>query len=143
MVSGKASGPAGMLETLNQSVTAVSFGTCEAEGTPDQSHCNPHGTVHGGWYMALLDSAASIAVFSALGPGLMSSTATIEVKLLRPITLGRTYRAIGETLSVGKRLGHSRADMIDIETGDRVAYALATCSIFSRKKWAETAALSK
>ncbi len=136
-MSGNAPGVAGMLETLNQSVTDVSFGKCLAEGVPGPSHCNPHGTVHGGWYMALLDSAASIAIFSALGPGLMSSTATIEVKLLRPITLGKAYRAIGETLSVGGRLGHSRADMIDIETGERVAYALATCSIFSRQKWVD------
>lgn len=132
LMSGIMPMPEGMFHTLNFEPIEAGEGMCVVEGIATPAHYNPHGTVHGGWAMSVLDTAASLAVFSALPSGLMSATATMEVKLIAPIRAGIIYHAHGEILSIGNRLGHAKADMYDAETQERVAYATASCAIFSR-----------
>ncbi len=40
------------------------------QGTPGRQHCNPLGSVHGGYFCTLLDSAVGCAIQSALPKGM-------------------------------------------------------------------------
>ena len=48
---------ASMGSTVGFFMVQVSDGHAVVQGAPDQSHLNPMGTVHGGWFATLLDTA--------------------------------------------------------------------------------------
>lgn len=51
-----------MARTLQQWIETAAKGRAEFRGNPSQEYLNPMGLVHGGWTMALLDSAMGCAV---------------------------------------------------------------------------------
>ena len=56
-------------ETLDFALIAVEPGKATFQGTPQLKHYNPLGTVHGGWYAALPDSAVGCAVRTLMPAG--------------------------------------------------------------------------
>jgi uncharacterized protein (TIGR00369 family) len=56
------------------------------QGKPQQRHYNPLGTVHGGWFCTLLDSAVGCAVHTTLPGGKGYTTLELKVNMLRPLT---------------------------------------------------------
>jgi acyl-coenzyme A thioesterase PaaI-like protein len=62
-------------ETLDFFLVEVDRGRAVFQGTPQEKHLNPMGTVHGGWYATLLDSAVGCAVQTMLPPGQGYTTA--------------------------------------------------------------------
>lgn len=56
-------------ETLDFALIAVEPGKATFQGTPQLKHYNPLGTVHGGWYATLLDSAVGCAVHTLMPAG--------------------------------------------------------------------------
>lgn len=53
---------------------------------PDDSHCNPIGSVHGGFFATVLDSVRGCAVHSTLPAGAGYTSLEIKVSFLQPIT---------------------------------------------------------
>ena len=53
------------------------------QGTPQLKHYNPLGTVHGGWYATLLDSAVGCAVHTMMPVGRGYTTAELSVNIVR------------------------------------------------------------
>ena len=51
-----------IVETLDFALVEVAKGKAVFQGTPQLKHYNPLGSVHGGWYATLLDSALGCAV---------------------------------------------------------------------------------
>ena len=49
-------------DTLDFTLIEVDFGRAIFQGRPLERHYNPLGTVHGGWFATLLDSAVGCAV---------------------------------------------------------------------------------
>jgi uncharacterized protein (TIGR00369 family) len=49
---------------------------------------NRHGSVHGGFLAAMLDSAASMAILETLPPDLTMVTARLDTEFLKPAPLG-------------------------------------------------------
>ncbi|QIQ01924.1 PaaI family thioesterase [Streptomyces liangshanensis] len=97
---------------------------------PGEEHYNPLGTVHGGVFATLLDSAAGCAVHTLLPAGMAYTSLDLTVKFLRPVTAasGR-IRAVGSVLSSGRRTALAEARMYDAE--DRLlAHATSSCMIF-------------
>ena len=47
---------------------------------------NPMGTVHGGWFATLLDSALGCAVHTRMKPGQGYTTAELSVNIVRALT---------------------------------------------------------
>ncbi len=65
---------------------------------------NPIGSVHGGVYATLLDSAAGCAVQSVLPQGMGYTSLDLNVKFLRPVTVDTgKVRAVGTVLNSGRR----------------------------------------
>lgn len=119
-----------MGDTLNLELLEVSEGICVYKGKPGKEHRNPRGLVHGGWAMSILDSAAVLAVVTSLPKGKLCATSSLEVKFARPIKAGMTCRAEGELQSMGTNLAHSKAKLIDIETGKLLAFCTCSASIY-------------
>ncbi len=98
--------------------------------TPGEEHYNPIGSVHGGIFATLLDSAAGCAVQSTLPRGMAYTSLDLTVKFLRRITVDTgTVRAIGTVVSGGRRTALAQARLVD--ASDRLlAHATSSCLLF-------------
>ena len=99
-------------------------------GEPDRSVYNPMGSVHGGYAATLLDSACGLAVHSELDAG--KGHTTLELKISYQRGLGErsgTVRAVGRTVSVGRRVAFAEATLHDGE-GRLCATATSTLLVF-------------
>ncbi len=61
MVAGRLPAPP-ICKTLDFIMVEADFGRIVFQGRPGLAHYNPMGTVHGGWFATLLDSAVGCAV---------------------------------------------------------------------------------
>ncbi|MFF6827331.1 hotdog fold thioesterase [Streptomyces longwoodensis] len=97
---------------------------------PGEEHYNPIGSVHGGVYATLLDSAAGCAVQSVLPAGTGYTSLDLTLKFLRPITVDTgKVRAVGTVLHQGRRTALAQAELFD--TTDRLlAHATSSCMLF-------------
>ncbi|MFF0287957.1 PaaI family thioesterase [Streptomyces sp. NPDC005262] len=116
--------------TLDITLDEVEHGRAVFSLIPGEEHYNPIGSVHGGVYATLLDSAAGCAVQSTLPPGMAYTSVDLTVKFLRPVTVdtGR-IRAVGTLISSGRRTALAEARLID-ETDRLLAHATSTCMLF-------------
>lgn len=116
--------------TVDFTLDEVDEGRAVFSMTPGEEHYNPIGSVHGGVYATLLDSAAGCAVQSTLPPGMGYTSLDLNVKFLKRITVdtGRV-RAIGTIVSRGRRTALAEARLVDSE--DRLlAHATSSCMLF-------------
>lgn len=97
--------------------------------TPQEFHYNPIGSVHGGVFATLLDSALGCAIHTKLPAGVGYTTLELSVRYLRPLLVGMgEVRAIGEVVSVSRQVATAEARLLDAR--DRVcATATTTCLI--------------
>lgn len=101
------------------------------EGRPGFDSYNPLGTIHGGWFGALLDSAMSCAVQTRLPQGQGYTTLEYKISMIRPVTV-RTgpLRAEGLAVHVGRRTGTAEGRMLNA-AGKVYATGTATCLVFA------------
>ncbi len=99
----------------------------EAEAGPFAR--NSLGTVHGGWYAAVLDAPLGVALHTLLPRGVGYATLELKVNLVRPVTVetGR-LRCVGTVVHKGRRTAVTEARMEDGE-GRLYAFATSTCLI--------------
>ncbi|MFC8292590.1 PaaI family thioesterase [Streptomyces sp. NPDC057242] len=97
---------------------------------PAEEHYNPIGSVHGGVYATLLDSAAGCAVHSTLPRGTAYTSLDLSTRFLRPVTIATgKVRAVGTVLTRGRRTSLAEAGLYDAE--DRLlGHATSTCMLF-------------
>jgi uncharacterized protein (TIGR00369 family) len=117
-------------QTLDFALVEVEPGKAIFQGTPRRGHLNPLGTVHGGWYATLLDSAVGCAVHTMMPPGRGYTTAELGVNIVRAAHPDREpLRAIGQVLHVGKQLATAEGRIVDAH-GKLYAHATTTCLVF-------------
>ncbi|WP_369250870.1 PaaI family thioesterase [Streptomyces sp. R41] len=116
--------------TLAIALEEVDHGRAVFSLVPGEEHYNPIGSVHGGIYATMLDSAAGCAVQSTLPQGMGYTSLDLTVKFLRPITVDTgKIRAVGSVLSSGRRTALAEAQLLD--GSDRLlAHATSTCMVF-------------
>ncbi|MDQ0613983.1 uncharacterized protein (TIGR00369 family) [Microbacterium sp. W4I4] len=96
---------------------------------PDESHYNPIGSVHGGFFATVLDSVCGSAVHSTLPAGVGYTSLEIKVSFLRPITAETgTVTAHGWITRRGRSAAFAEADIRDSD-GRVLATASSTCLI--------------
>ncbi|SDO98119.1 uncharacterized domain 1-containing protein [Streptomyces sp. cf386] len=129
MQAGHLPGPP-ITATLDFALDEVDEGRVVFSMTPGEEHYNPIGSVHGGVYATLLDSAAGCAVQSTLPPGMGYTSLDLTVKFLKRITAdtGRV-RAIGTIVSRGRQTALAEARLIDAEER-LLAHATSSCMLF-------------
>lgn len=116
-----------MMELLGISLLEAEAGRVVFGATPDRSVYNPQGIVHGGFAATLLDSACGIAAFSATRKP--QDCVTLELKIAYHRAMNENtgpVRAIGTVMSIGKRVAHTEARLVDAQ--DRLC-ATATSTL--------------
>ena len=117
-------------ETLDFMLVEASHGRAVFQGRPSTRHYNPLGTVHGGWFATLLDSAVACAVHSTLPAGKAYTTAELKINIVRPLTdKVPLVRAIGTVIHVGGRMATAEGRLVGPD-GKLYAHASTTCFIF-------------
>jgi uncharacterized protein (TIGR00369 family) len=103
-----------IIATLGFELDSVEPGRVEFSFAPEEFHYNPIGSVHGGVYATLLDSATGCAVHSLLPAGVGYTSLDLTVKFLRAITVdtGRV-RCIGTVPHLGGRTALAQAELRD------------------------------
>jgi len=121
--------PPSMAATLSFWLVEVGDGFAAFEGDPGPQLLNPMGTVHGGWALALIDSATGCACHSVLPPGASYTTIETKVNFSRPITPdpGRV-RAEGRVVSQGRRIISSQAQLLSRD-GRVLAHGTSTVMV--------------
>jgi uncharacterized protein (TIGR00369 family) len=121
-------------DTLDFSLIEVEAGKATFQGTPQLKHYNPLGSVHGGWYATLLDSAVGCAVHTMLPAGRGYTTAELSVNIVRAAsTRSGPLRAIGSVIHCGKQLATAEGRIVGPD-GKLYAHATTTCLVFELPK---------
>lgn len=129
MVSGELPYPP-MNDTMNLALLEVGDGRAVFQGIPLLAHYNPLGSVHGGWFASLLDSALGCAIQSALPAGRSYTTAELSIKIVRAASHKTgPLRATGRLVHGGDRLATAEARVED-EHGKLYAHATTICLVF-------------
>ncbi|MEY4344270.1 MAG: hypothetical protein RL032_102 [Pseudomonadota bacterium] len=126
---------AAIAKTLDFTIIKVSEGRAVFQGTPGPTHLNPMGTIHGGWYATLLDSALGCAVHTLMPVGRGYTTAELGVNLVKAINPAKTprVRAEGKVIHCGRQLATAEARILGPD-GTLYAHATTTCLVFEIKK---------
>ncbi len=121
---------AAIAKTLNFLIVEVGEGKAVFQGTPLPEHLNPMGTVHGGWFATLLDSALGCAVHTCMAPGRGYTTAELGINLVKAITPKvQRVRAEGRVIHCGRQLATAEARLVGPD-GTLYAHATTTCLVF-------------
>jgi uncharacterized protein (TIGR00369 family) len=117
-------------KTLDFVLVEVAVGRAVFQGRPSVAHYNPMGTVHGGWYATLLDSALGCAVMTMLPAGKAYTTAELKINFVRPLTEKvPLVRAEAAIIHTGGRMATADARLTGPD-GRLYAHASTTCFIF-------------
>jgi len=117
-------------ETLDFLLVEVEFGRAVFQGRPLLKHYNPLGSVHGGWFATLLDSALGCAVHSTMPAGKAYTTAELKVNIVRPLsTKVPLVRAEGKVIHGGNRMATAEARLTGPD-GKLYAHGSTTCFVF-------------
>ena len=102
-----------MAVTIPMKIMHIEKGSIAFEAVASDRHLNPMGGVHGGFAATVLDSATGAAVHTMLRHGEIYGTVDLNVKMLRPVPLGKRLWARGKVVHISKRLGISEATLTD------------------------------
>ena len=110
----------------------VAEGRVVFEGTPDEVHYNPIGSVHGGFALTLFDSALGCAIHTMLPAGVGYATTDVQVRLLRAITKDTgTVRCEAVAVHVGRSTATSEARLYD-GAGRLLGTGTTGCAVLRR-----------
>jgi len=119
-----------MMESFELHVLEAEAGRVVFSGLPGAFYTNPIGTLHGGWYSTLLDTALGSAVQSHLPAGKGQTTLELKVNFVRAVKMdGRPVRCECRSRHVGRRTGTAEGDILDAD-GKLLAHGSTTCLIF-------------
>ena len=117
-------------ETLDFLPIHMAPGMAVFQGRPLRRHYNPLGTVHGGWFATLLDSAVGFAVHTSLPAGKGFTTLELKVNMVRALTDAvPLVRAEGRVIHVGRQVATAEGRIVGPD-GKLYAHATTTCLIF-------------
>ncbi|QDI76208.1 MULTISPECIES: PaaI family thioesterase [Leisingera] len=128
ILEGRLPGPP-IAETLGYHLHSVQEGRVEFRGTPEFHVTNPMGTVHGGWYGTLLDSAMACAVMTRVPQGSVYTTLEFKINILRPIPLGTLITCTGTVDHAGRSTGVAHGELRGVEDGRLYATGTTTCIV--------------
>jgi len=118
-------------KALNFYMAQADEGRMVFKGAPLDEHYNPAGTVHGGWYGAILDSALFCSIWTRVPIGQFATTVEFKVNLIRPMT-----EATGEVtceanvIHMGRSIATSEGALKTAD-GKLIAHGTTTCAIIN------------
>jgi uncharacterized protein (TIGR00369 family) len=115
--------------TLNYELNHVSLGRVIFRGSPRFNAMNPIGSVHGGWYGTLLDSAMACAIMTKVPKGSVYTTLEYKINIIKPIPIDMQIDAIGEVSHAGRSTGTAEGRIIGTKNKTLFATGSTTCII--------------
>ena len=113
--------------TLGFRLVEVGDGLAVFEAEAGPWAYNPIGSVHGGWYAAVLDAPLGCALHTQLPKGVGYTTLEMKVDVVRPVQPDTgVLRAVGRVVHRGLRTAVTEARMEDA-AGRLYAHATSTC----------------
>lgn len=132
--------PAPMGLTLDFIPIHMEPGTAVFQGRPQRQHYNPLGSVHGGWFATLLDSAVGCAVHTTLPAGKGFTTLELKLNMLRALSdRVPLVRAEGKVIHQGRQVATAEGRLVGPD-GKLYAHATTTCLIFDLPSSAQESA---
>ncbi len=128
ILEGRISGPP-IGQALGYRLQSVEDGRVTFRGTPQFNSTNPMGSLHGGWYGTLLDSAMACAVMTKVPRGSVYTTLEYKVNITRAIPLGTEVDSIGTVDHSGRSTGVATGEIRGVEDGKLYATGSTTCII--------------
>jgi uncharacterized protein (TIGR00369 family) len=129
MLAGRIPSPH-IADTMDFVLVEVGAGRAVFQSTPQLKHYNPLGSVHGGWYATLLDSALGCAVHTTMPAGRGYTTAELSVNIVRGASFkSGPLRAIGSVIHTGRQLATAEARIVGPD-GKVYAHGTTTCLVF-------------
>lgn len=123
--------PPPIMQTLGARLESVAKGEAVFTMTPTESHYNPIGSVHGGVYATLLDSAAACAVHSMLAAGVAYTSLDLSVRFIGAISVDTgPVSCTGTVKHLGRRTALAEA-VLTSHTGKLLATATSNCLILN------------
>lgn len=124
--------PPPMAVTLDFTLLHIEPGFAVFQGQPGFSSYNPMGTVHGGWFATLLDSAMGCAVHSMLPAGKAYTTLELKLNIVRALTdMVPLVRAEGRLVHGGRQVATAEGRLVGAD-GKLYAHASTTCLVFDQ-----------
>jgi uncharacterized protein (TIGR00369 family) len=122
--------PPPIMETLGFEAVSFEPGVAVFAFEPAEYQYNPIGSVHGGMYATLCDSACGCAVHTLLPTGAYYTSLDLSVRFIRPIT-STTGRLVceGRVENIGGRTALATARLTNAD-GKLFAHATSNCLIF-------------
>ena len=114
---------------LDYQVDQVEPGRVVFRGAPGFDHTNPMGTVHGGWYGTLLDSAMACAVMTIVPKGSVYTTLEYKVNITRALPIGTEILCEGLVSHAGRSTGVATGELRGAANGKLYATGSTTCII--------------
>jgi uncharacterized protein (TIGR00369 family) len=129
IVDGRAPPPP-IAQLLGMTVEKLAVGQVTFGLTTGEYLYNPIGSVHGGVFCTVLDSAMGCAVHSTLRAGQGYTTLELKVNLVKRLTVDvPTVTATGRVLTSGRRVATAEGQLTGPD-GTLFAHATTTCLIF-------------
>lgn len=119
--------------TMGYTLHEVEEGRVVFRGTPEFNVTNPLGTVHGGWYGTLLDSAMACAVMTRLPRGSTYTTLEYKINIIRSIPLGTAIDCEGLADHVGRSTGVAHGEIRGVDDGKLYATGSTTCIVMKMR----------
>lgn len=121
--------PSALAALLGMETEAMDQGRVVFTFDASEDLANPFGTVHGGIVATVLDSAMGMAAMTVVPDGVATTTATLEVKYVRPVaTDAGTLRAEGTVVHAGRRMVTAEGRLLGPD-GRLLATATTTCLV--------------
>jgi len=121
-------------QTMGYHLHSVEDGRAEFRGAPSFEMTNPMGTVHGGWYGTLLDSAMACAVMTQVPRGSLYTTLEYKINIIRPIPLGVEVNCYGLADHAGRSTAVAHGEIRGIADDRLYATGSTTCIIMDMSK---------
>lgn len=119
-------------QTLDFLLVEVSEGRAVFQGTPGAAHLNPMGTIHGGWFATLLDSALACAIQTMIPQGKIYTTTELSLNIVRALTPQvPRVRAEGNVLHCGRQLATAEGKLYGPD-GKLYSHGTTTCFIMEQ-----------
>jgi uncharacterized protein (TIGR00369 family) len=132
MIDGKLPPPA-IAATMSFRLVEIGDGFAAFEGDAGPHLLNPLGTVHGGWALTLIDSAAGCAAHTLIPAGVGYTTIETKGNFSRPIAPDTgTVRAEGRVVGRGRRIISCEARVVDAK-GRLLAHGTSTLMVLADK----------
>jgi uncharacterized protein (TIGR00369 family) len=123
--------PPPVANTIGGRLDSVAEGEVVFSFEPAEFHYNPIGTVHGGVYSTLLDSAMGCAVHTLLPVNVGYTSLDLSVRFLGAMRVGTgRVTCTGTVVHLGRRTALAEA-RIETDTGKLLATATSSCLVLT------------